>query len=179
VTISDDAQVKQLRDAGAEKVFREPASGARSDRAQLRRALDQLGKGDVLMVTRLERLARSTRDLLNTVAAIAAKKAGFRSLGDTWADTTTAHGRLMLAVLGGLAEFERELINDRHRRRPRTRQGARDEDGKEAETHPAPDARGDQTPRRQGRASARDCPHLQCFSQHDFTASRLRFASCH
>ena len=102
MTISDDAQVKQLRDAGAEKVFREPASGARSDRAQLRRALDQLGKGDVLMVTRLERLARSTRDLLNTVAAIAAKKAGFR-FGDTWADTTTAHGRLMLAVLGGLA----------------------------------------------------------------------------
>ena len=75
---SVDAQVKQLRDAGAEKVFREPASGARSDRAQLRRALDQLGKGDVLMVTRLDRLARSTRDLLNTVAAIAAKKAGFQ-----------------------------------------------------------------------------------------------------
>jgi DNA invertase Pin-like site-specific DNA recombinase len=60
----------------------------------------------VLMVTRLDRLARSTRDLLNTVAAITAKKAGFRSLGDTWADSTTAHGRLMLAVLGGLAEFE-------------------------------------------------------------------------
>jgi DNA invertase Pin-like site-specific DNA recombinase len=73
----------------------------------------QLDKGDVLMVTHLDRLARSTRDLLNTVAAIAAKKAGFRSLGDTWADTTTAHGRLMLAVLGGLAEFERELISAR------------------------------------------------------------------
>src|ERR1700720_3947371 len=110
---SVDAQVKQLRDAGAEKVFREPASGARSDRAQLRRALDHIGKGDVLMVTRLDRLARSTRDLLNTLAAITAKEAGFRSLGDTWADTTTAHGRLMLAVLGGLAEFERELISAR------------------------------------------------------------------
>src|SRR5450759_3286014 len=107
---SVDAQVKQLRDAGAEKVFRETASGVRSDRAQLRRALDQLDKGDVLIVTRLDRLARSIRDLLNTVAAITAKKAGFRSLGDTWADSTTAHGRLMLAVLGGLAEFERELI---------------------------------------------------------------------
>jgi DNA invertase Pin-like site-specific DNA recombinase len=105
--------VKQLRDAGAEKVFRETASGARSDRAQLRRALDHLDKGDVLMVTRLDRLARSTRDLLNTVEDIAAKKAGFRSLGDTWADTTTAHGRLMLAVLGGLAEFERSLIHAR------------------------------------------------------------------
>jgi Resolvase, N terminal domain len=108
-----DAQVKQLRAAGAEKVFRETASGARADRAQLRRALDQLDKSDVLMVTRLDRLARSTRDLLNTLATIAAKGAGFRSLGDTWADTTTAHGRLMLTVLGGLAEFERELIRAR------------------------------------------------------------------
>jgi DNA invertase Pin-like site-specific DNA recombinase len=75
--------------------------------------LDQLGKGDVLMVTHLDRLARSTRDLLNTVEAIAAKKAGFKSLADTWADSTTPHGRLMLAVLGGLAGFERELIRAR------------------------------------------------------------------
>jgi DNA invertase Pin-like site-specific DNA recombinase len=110
---SVDAQVKQLRAAGAEKVFRETASGARSDRAQLRRVLAQLDKGDVLTVTRLDRLARSTRDLLNTLAAITGKGAGFRSLHDTWADTTTAHGRLMLTVLGGLAEFERELIRAR------------------------------------------------------------------
>jgi DNA invertase Pin-like site-specific DNA recombinase len=110
---SVNAQVMQLRDAGAEKVFRETASGARADRAQLRRVLDHLDKGDVLMVTRLDRLARSTRDLLNTVEAIAGRGAGFKSLGDTWADTTTAHGRLMLAVLGGLAEFERELIRAR------------------------------------------------------------------
>jgi DNA invertase Pin-like site-specific DNA recombinase len=69
--------------------------------------------GDVLMVTRLDRLARSTRDLLNTIATIAEHQAGFRSLGDTWADTTTPPGRLMLTVLGGLAEFERELIRAR------------------------------------------------------------------
>jgi len=75
--------------------------------------LDQLDAGDVLLVTRLDRLARSTRDLLNILAEIADKKAGFRSLGDTWADTTTPHGRLMLVVLGGLAEFERELIRAR------------------------------------------------------------------
>ena len=81
-----------------------------ANRAQLRRALDQLAKGDVLMVTRLDRLPRLTRDLLNTLAQITGKGAGFRSLHDTWADTTTAHGRLMLTVLGGLAEFERELI---------------------------------------------------------------------
>ena len=94
-------------------VFRETASGAKTDRAQLRRVVGQLDEGDVLLVTRLDRLARSTPDLLNTLATIAAKGAGFRSLHDTWADTTTAHGRLMLTVLGGLAEFERELIHAR------------------------------------------------------------------
>jgi DNA invertase Pin-like site-specific DNA recombinase len=110
---SVDAQAKQLRAAGAEKIWRETTSGAKTDRAQLRRVLDQLDAGDVLVVTRLDRLARSTRDLLNTLAQIAGKKADFRSLGDAWADTTTAHGRLMLTVLGGLAEFERELIRAR------------------------------------------------------------------
>jgi DNA invertase Pin-like site-specific DNA recombinase len=94
-------------------VFRETASGAKNDRAQLRKALAQLDAGDVFMVTRLDRLARSTLDLLNTLATISDRKAGFRSLGDTWADTTTSHGRLMLTVLGGLAEFERDLIRAR------------------------------------------------------------------
>ena len=107
------AQVTELTKAGCAKVFRETASGAQTNRAQLRKALDQLGAGDVLMVTRLDRLARSTRDLLNTLATITDRKAGFRSLGDTWADTTTAHGRLMVTVLGGLAEFERDLIRSR------------------------------------------------------------------
>ena len=67
----------------------------------------------MLLVTRLDRLARSTRDLLNVLATIGEREAGFRSLKDTWADTTTPHGRLMLTVLGGLAEFERELIRAR------------------------------------------------------------------
>jgi DNA invertase Pin-like site-specific DNA recombinase len=110
---SEAAQVRQLRAAGAKKVFREVASGAKTDRAQLRRLLAEIGPSDVVTVTRLDRLARSTRDLLNTLAAITGKKAGFRSLADAWADTTTAHGRLMLTVLGGLAEFERELIRAR------------------------------------------------------------------
>src|SRR3974390_2035926 len=107
------AQVKQLRSVGADKVFRETASGAQSDRAQLRRLVSRLANGDVLMVTRLDRLARSTRDLLNTLAAITDRKAGFRPLADAWADTTTSHGRLMLTVLGGLAQFERDLIRAR------------------------------------------------------------------
>src|ERR1700675_2175418 len=86
---SVDAQVAALTAAGAEKVFREVASGAKTDRAQLRRVLDQLDAGDVLMVTRLDRLARSTCDLLNTLASIAGKQAGFRSLGDTWPPDAT------------------------------------------------------------------------------------------
>jgi DNA invertase Pin-like site-specific DNA recombinase len=110
---SVDAQVRQLTKAGCKKVFRETASGAKTDRAQLRKALAALEVDDVLVVTRLDRLARSTRDLLNTLAALTERKAGFRSLGDTWADTTTSHGRLMLTVLGGLAEFERDLIRVR------------------------------------------------------------------
>jgi DNA invertase Pin-like site-specific DNA recombinase len=105
-----DAQVKQLRASGADEVWRETASGTKGDRVKLRRAVAHLEPGDVLMVTRLDRLARSTRDLLNILAAIAKKGAGFRSLSDAWANTTTAHGRLMLTVLGGLAEFERDLI---------------------------------------------------------------------
>ena len=110
---SVDAQVRQLTKAGCKKVFREVASGAKTDRIQLRKALDQLDQGDLLTVTRLDRLARSTRDLLNTLDVIGTKGAGFRSLGDTWADTTSPHGRLILTVLGGLAEFEKELIKAR------------------------------------------------------------------
>jgi len=110
---SVDAQVKALRAAGADKVFRETASGAKSDRRELARALRAVGDGDTLLVTRLDRLARSTRDLLNTLDTIAKAGAGFRSLADAWADTTTPHGRLMLTVLGGLAEFERDLIRAR------------------------------------------------------------------
>ena len=110
---SEAGQAAILKKAGAGKVFREVAQGDKTDRAQLRKLLNQLAPGDVLMTTRLDRLARSTRDLLNTLATISAKKAGFRSLGDAWADTTTSHGRLMLTVLGGLAEFERDLIRAR------------------------------------------------------------------
>jgi len=107
------AQVEQLAQAGAEKIFKGKISGAITHRRQLKRVLDSLDAGDVLLVTRLDRLARSTRDLLNILADIAEKKAGFRSLGDAWADTTIAHGRLMLTVLAGLAEFERDLIRAR------------------------------------------------------------------
>jgi DNA invertase Pin-like site-specific DNA recombinase len=107
------AQDAALHAAGCVKVFSEKASGAKTDRPELRKAISRLGEGNVLMVTRLDRLARSTRDLLNTLDEIAKRGAGFKSLADSWADTTTPHGRLMLTVLGGLAEFERELIKAR------------------------------------------------------------------
>lgn len=108
-----DAQIEALEAAGAGKIFKEKVSGAKTDRAELAKLMKVLETGDVVMVTRLDRLARSTRDLLNVLATVAEKGAGFRSLGDQWADTTTPHGRLMLTVLGGLAEFERELIRTR------------------------------------------------------------------
>src|SRR5204863_4557697 len=107
------AQDAELRAAGCAKVFKEKVSGAKTDRPELAKAIGRLEPGDVLAVTRLDRLARSTRDLLNVLDQIGKRGAGFKSLRDTWADTTTAHGRLMLTVLGGLAEFERELIRTR------------------------------------------------------------------
>jgi DNA invertase Pin-like site-specific DNA recombinase len=107
------AQDAALHAAGCAKVYAEKVSGAKTDRAELGKLLKRLDRGDVVIVTRLDRLARSTRDLLNILDAIAKAGAGFKSLADTWADTTTPHGRLMLTVLGGLAEFERELIKAR------------------------------------------------------------------
>jgi DNA invertase Pin-like site-specific DNA recombinase len=104
------SQDAQLHAAGCAKVYAEKVSGAKADRPELAKLLRRLEAGDVLMVTRLDRLARSTRDLLNILDGIGKAGAGFKSLSDAWADTTTPHGRLMLTVLGGLAEFERELI---------------------------------------------------------------------
>jgi DNA invertase Pin-like site-specific DNA recombinase len=107
------AQVAELMTAGCAKVYREKASGAKTDRPELGKIIGRLEPGDVLMVTRLDRLARSTRDLLNVIEEVSKRSAGFRSLKDIWADTTSPHGRLMLTVLGGLAEFDRQLIRAR------------------------------------------------------------------
>jgi len=107
-----DVQLDVLKAAGCEtkSIFREKITGAHAGRTQLDSLLATIDDGDVLLVSRLDRLARSTRDLLNILDTIARRGAAFRSLGDRWADTTTPHGGLMLTVLGGLAEFERELI---------------------------------------------------------------------
>ena len=108
------AQLAALKAAGASSIYREKISGVRADRPQLKKKMvAALQRGDLVIVTRLDRLGRSVRELLNLLAEFDKIGVGFRSLADVWCDTTTAHGRLMLTVLGGLAEFERELIRQR------------------------------------------------------------------
>src|SRR5271163_694437 len=110
-----DSQLEQLRAAGcsSRNIYREKVTGAHSDRRQLLRMLGKLAPGDVVTVTRIDRLARSTFDLFGIVKRIVDAKAQFRSLAEPWADTGTSTGRLMLAVLGGLADVERDLIRTR------------------------------------------------------------------
>jgi len=118
------AQQSALEAAGAERIFAEKVSGTVTDRRQLAKAIASLNAGDVLLVTRLDRLARSTRHLLNVLATISEKGAGFRSLADAMIDTTSAHGKLIIAVLAALAEFERSMIlarTDEGRRRAQAR----------------------------------------------------------
>jgi DNA invertase Pin-like site-specific DNA recombinase len=107
------AQEAELMAAGCAKVYAEKVSGARTDRVALAKLMNRVEASDVVIVTRLDRLARSTRDLLNILHALAEKGAKFKSLHDPWADTTTPHGELMVTILGGLATFERHLIKAR------------------------------------------------------------------
>ena len=109
------SQLEQLRKAGcsSRNIYREKVTGARADRRELNRMLCKLVPGDVVTVTRIDRLARSTLDLFGIVKRIVDAKAQFRSLAEPWADTGTRTGRLMLAVLGGLADVERDLIRTR------------------------------------------------------------------
>jgi len=108
-----DAQLEQLRGAGCTRIYREKVTGAHGDRRELLKMLKGLAAGDVVTVTRIDRLARSIFDLFAIVKQIADAKAQFRSLAEPWADTGTSTGRLMIAVLGGLADVERDLIRTR------------------------------------------------------------------
>src|SRR5271156_2345139 len=108
-----DAQLEQLRKAGCTKIYREKVTGARADRRELLKMLKAIDPGHVVTVTRIDRLARSTFDLFAIVKQIVDAKAQFRSLAEPWADTGTSTGRLMIAVLGGLADVERDLIRTR------------------------------------------------------------------
>lgn len=108
-------QRAELHATGCTRIYAEKITGARRDRPELARLLDHLRDGDVVTVTRLDRLARSTRDLLDIAERIQAAGAGLRSLAEPWADTTTPAGRMVLTVFAGIAEFERSLIIDRTR----------------------------------------------------------------
>ena len=108
-----EGQLTTLKANGADKVYAEKISGAVTDRKELGKAISNLTCGDLLLVTRLDRLARSTRDLLNILDAVSKAGAKFKSLADAWADTTTPHGELMVTILAGLATFERHLIKAR------------------------------------------------------------------
>ena len=102
-----------LKDVGCKRVYEEKVTGAKRDRPELVRMLDQLRAGDVGVVARLDRLARSSRDLLEISEQLYEAQAGLRSLHEPWADTTSPAGRMVLTVFAGIAEFERELIRER------------------------------------------------------------------
>ncbi len=106
-------QLDALKAAGAAPIYREKISGARSDRPQLAKLMASLKAGDVVAVTKLDRLGRSTRELLDLIDRIGKAGASFRSLGDPLWDTSSAQGRLLSTLLAGIAEFERELIRER------------------------------------------------------------------
>ncbi|EAZ7030460.1 TPA: recombinase family protein [Salmonella enterica subsp. enterica serovar Agona] len=117
---TDDQDLSHQRDelhaAGCTRIFAEKITGTHAKRPELARMLDHLRAGDVVTVTRLDRLARSTRDLLDIAEQLQAKGAGLRSLAEPWADTTSPAGRMVLTVFAGIAEFERSLIVERTRR---------------------------------------------------------------
>lgn len=108
-----DLQRAALGEAGCDRIYEEKLSGASRNRPELARLLDHLRRGDVVVVTRLDRLARSTRDLLDIAELIKEAEAGLRSLGEPWADTTSPAGRMVLTVFAGIAEFERALLHQR------------------------------------------------------------------
>ena len=106
-------QLAALKAAGADPIYREKISGARANRPQLARLMASLRAGDIVTVTKLDRLGRSTRELLDLIDRISKAGASFRSLGDPLWDTSSAQGRLLSTLLAGIAEFERELIRER------------------------------------------------------------------
>jgi len=108
-----DIQVQALGQAGCDNVFQEKLSGVNRQRPELAKLLEQLRKGDAVVIWKLDRLARSTRDLLDIADAIGKAGAGLKSLSEPWADTTSPAGRMVLTVFAGIAEFERELIRER------------------------------------------------------------------
>lgn len=108
-----EQQRVMLGQYGCQRIFEEKVSGARIDRLQLERLFDHLRAGDIVVVTRLDRLARSTTDLLHIAEKIKKIGAGLRSLAEPWVDTTSPAGQMVLTIFAGIADFERALIGER------------------------------------------------------------------
>src|SRR6266536_406859 len=108
-----DLQLKALKKAGCQRIFREKVSGSSRQRPEFQRMLDQIRPGDTIVVWKLDRLARSTRDLLNTMETINDACGKFQSISEPWANTTTHAGKMIMTVFAGIAEFERDLIRER------------------------------------------------------------------
>jgi DNA invertase Pin-like site-specific DNA recombinase len=108
-----DLQLRALEKAGCKKIFREKVSSTKRERPQFQRMLDQIRAGDTIVVWKLDRLARSTRNLLETMESIREAGGKFRSLSEPWADTTTHAGKMIMTIFAGIAEFERDLIRER------------------------------------------------------------------
>ena len=168
-----NVQLEQLRGTGCTKIFREKVTGAHNDRRQLLKMLDTIAPGDVVTGTRIDRLARSTFDLFAIVKQIVDSKAQFRSLAEPWADTDTSTGRLIIAVLGGLADVERELI------RTRTAEG-RSRAQKRGRAAHGPTLQADRSPEGRSTAAAgerrdpcRTRPQLRRGEKHDFAPHDL------
>jgi len=108
-----DLQIKALKKEGCTKIYREKASGSDLKRPEFEKMLDSVRSDDTIVVWRLDRLARSTRKLLETTDWLIENDIKFKSLSESWADTTSAGGKLIMTVFSGIAEFEKELIKER------------------------------------------------------------------
>jgi DNA invertase Pin-like site-specific DNA recombinase len=160
-----EAQLEALKAAGAEKIYAEKMSGAKAhDRQALTKLLREANPGDTIVVTRLDRLARSTRDLLNMLDRLSRDAIGFKSLRETSIDTTTPQGRLVINILASISEFERELIRGRMIE-PQTRRDQGRKIRPQVQAQPFPAARGISAAL-SWRNTGRHRPHLQCRSRH-------------
>jgi DNA invertase Pin-like site-specific DNA recombinase len=167
-----DCQHTVLKAAGCQIIYSEKTSNTRSHRLELAKLLRVVGEGDTVIITRLDRVARSTRELLNTLNSIAKANATFKSLADSWVDTTAPRGRLLVTMLEGLAEFERELINVERRTSARQVRchGAPTEADTASATRSFETSPG-------GRAIVRDRPHVWRSSHYDCAAKRIASTS--
>lgn len=123
-------QLDQLKEAGAEKIYKEKITGTKKDRPELKKLLDYAREGDTIIITDLTRISRSTKDLISLVEELGARGINIKSLKESWLDTTTAQGKLMFTIMAGLSQFERDLISERTKEglksaRARGKQGGR------------------------------------------------------